>query len=293
MATTGMDVNQRLRQMLPLVAWVVALAVALVTFTAIGTGRLAAPALTDPGSWAQWADGRDPVIATAALLRVVVLGLAWYLLGVTVVGAIARVVRLAAMVRVADALTVPMVRRVLQTSLGVSLATAVAVSSAPHGGLRTGPEPVFAGAAQEVDAPSPPRMRPLPPHADPSPAPAPRDDAVPPPLAPDPPRDEAAPGPIPPPEASPPDLSPTGDAADAADAATVTVRSGDHLWSIAEHHLGAHLDAAPSDQQVAAYWQRLIDANRDRLADPANPDLILPGQQFVLPDDPDAAQERT
>jgi nucleoid-associated protein YgaU len=34
---------------------------------------------------------------------------------------------------------------------------------------------------------------------------------------------------------------------------------------------------------VAPYWRAVIDANRDRLAVPGDPDLILPGQVIVLP----------
>jgi hypothetical protein len=32
-----------------------------------------------------------------------------------------------------------------------------------------------------------------------------------------------------------------------------------------------------------AYLHRLVEANRDRLVDPANPDLVHPGQVMVLP----------
>ncbi len=63
-----------------------------------------------------------------------------------------------------------------------------------------------------------------------------------------------------------------------------TVESGDHLWSIASRALGDRLDREPSADEVLPYWQRLIDANRDRLVDPSNPDLILAGQVFVLPE---------
>jgi nucleoid-associated protein YgaU len=35
---------------------------------------------------------------------------------------------------------------------------------------------------------------------------------------------------------------------------------------------------------VAPYWQRLVEANRPALADPANPDLVFPGQVFTVPD---------
>lgn len=332
-----MDVNERVREMLPLAAWVAALVAALVAFTAMGSGPLAAPALTDPGSWSAWAAGRDPVIATAAVLRLVVLLLAWYLLGVTTVGAAARLARLTAMVRIADALSVPVVRRVLQSSLGVGLATAVAVSSTPVTGARPGgPPPMMAAAAaqdvaEDVAGPTPPRMRPLPPR-EPAAAPSPGHDDSGPPSMPSPPREAPAPLPTSPlpgdpaPTAPPtpdeprPTLNDRTDGTDAtdgpghtdgvaetgspsvtgvvatggdpeappqadgtADAATATVRPGDHLWSIAERHLAAR-DTPPTEDQVADYWRRLIEANRDRLVDPTNPDLILPGQQFALPD---------
>lgn len=60
--------------------------------------------------------------------------------------------------------------------------------------------------------------------------------------------------------------------------------AGDSLWSIAQEHLEDELGEHDlSDETVAAYWRILIEANTDRLSDPQNPDLILPGQQFVLP----------
>ena len=40
---------------------------------------------------------------------------------------------------------------------------------------------------------------------------------------------------------------------------------------------------APTDQEIVPYWNRLIAANRATLADPANPDLVYPGQTFTLP----------
>ena len=66
---------------------------------------------------------------------------------------------------------------------------------------------------------------------------------------------------------------------------TTTVVTGESFWSIAEEALLD--DAAPGteldDQTIAEYWRVLIEANRDRLIEPGNPDLILPGQEFVLP----------
>ena len=66
-----------------------------------------------------------------------------------------------------------------------------------------------------------------------------------------------------------------------------TVQPGDHLWSIAEQEVTLRSGGAASDgvtdADVARYWSTLIDANRDRLVDPDNTDLILPGQVLVLP----------
>lgn len=61
---------------------------------------------------------------------------------------------------------------------------------------------------------------------------------------------------------------------------TVVVGSGDSFWTIAER-VSTVRGGAMSD--VANYWVKLLDANRSRLAQPDNPDLIYPGQQFLLP----------
>lgn len=58
---------------------------------------------------------------------------------------------------------------------------------------------------------------------------------------------------------------------------------GDSFWSIAEETLHDAGFEAPSEAQIAQYWRLLIEENRDRLVDPLNPDLILPGQVFLLP----------
>jgi len=64
---------------------------------------------------------------------------------------------------------------------------------------------------------------------------------------------------------------------------TWTVARGDHLWSIAARTLGTRLGRDAGDDEVQRYWTALIEANRSRLADPSNPDLIFAGQVFVLP----------
>ena len=64
--------------------------------------------------------------------------------------------------------------------------------------------------------------------------------------------------------------------------AKVVVEVGDSFWSIAVGVLTERAAAPPEDRDVVEYWRRLIDANRSRLIDPANPDLIVPGQAVVL-----------
>lgn len=294
--TEGDSVDDRTREVLPLIAWVASLGVAIAAFSAMGGEQLAAPPVTDPGAWGDWAADRDAVVATVAVLRVLVLAMAWYLVGVTTVGALARVARWTRLVRVADALSVPAVRRVLQASLGVGLATTVVVSSTGAAvTAAAGPTTARASAQAALDAPM---LQPVEPDAaGPGPAmtPVPVD---------------GGPGPAPPgmrplPQESPaptmttidpaPDApaDPLPDSGTDADAATtVTVQVGDHLWSIAHHHLDATRGPGSSDEQIADHWRRIVDANRDRLVDPANPDLILPGQEFVLPAVPGSQASR-
>jgi nucleoid-associated protein YgaU len=64
---------------------------------------------------------------------VIVLATTWYLVGATTIGLLARLARSVRAVRVADALTVPALRRLLQASVGLSLATGVVVSALPAG----------------------------------------------------------------------------------------------------------------------------------------------------------------
>jgi DNA-binding SARP family transcriptional activator/nucleoid-associated protein YgaU len=63
----------------------------------------------------------------------------------------------------------------------------------------------------------------------------------------------------------------------------VVVSPGDNLWSLAEAHLEQLHQRAMSPGEVRPYWQEVIAANRERLADPADPDLIFTGQEMRLP----------
>jgi nucleoid-associated protein YgaU len=67
-------------------------------------------------------------------------------------------------------------------------------------------------------------------------------------------------------------------------ATTRLVARGDSLWTIARDHLAAvgKGSGGPTLREVAAYWLRVVEANRHRLVS-GDPDLIYPGEQVLLP----------
>jgi len=146
-----------------LLGWCAALVVGTALFHSLGSGVLAAPPVS-PAGWSEWAAGREPTVIGISLLRLLTLGLCWYLVGVTTVGLVARLLRRARLIRIADALTVPWVRRLLQQGLGVALATAMVTSAAgaaPAGGARLSgespPSATMTLAAATPDVTPPPR----------------------------------------------------------------------------------------------------------------------------------------
>jgi len=351
---------------LALAAWIGSLLAAIALFTWLGGGRLGAPPLTRPGSWAGWVGARSAPDVVFALGRVAVLGLAWYLVGVTTLSLLARWARSLRLLRVADALAFPSVRRLMQACLGLGLATAAVASSSaqpvrPWPGLIAGGPGVVAAASGTgagdpgpSDPPTDPGSSGLPPEpgssglptepgssdppTDPGSSGLPTDPAIPPP----PPRVDAGgdavhdplwylgrpeplPHPTPPapvpsapvpsaptspaltspasirdvggaehpaqPPVEPEPGTPTGaphvriaslPPSPDAGGAWLT-QAGDHFWSIAERVVAGALDREPAEREVAAYWRLLIAANQDRLVHPGNPDLVYPGQSFVLP----------
>jgi len=66
----------------------------------------------------------------------------------------------------------------------------------------------------------------------------------------------------------------------------VVVQPGDNFWDLAEGQLAAAWGRAPADGEVVDHWQALIEANRDALVRPGDPDLIHPGQVFRVPTPP-------
>ena len=63
---------------------------------------------------------------------------------------------------------------------------------------------------------------------------------------------------------------------------TYTVQEGDNFWSIAAAQVQNKLGREPSNAEIAAYWEVLIEANRANISS-GNPSLIFPGEQFTLP----------
>lgn len=276
-----------------LALWMAGLVVGILAFHALGTGRLAPPPAS-PSGWSGWAAGRDPLLATVAVLRLVVLGLAWYLVGATSIGLIARLLRAAHLVRLADALTIPMVRRMLQGAVGLTMATAVVTASMPSvDAARVDGSGASARSAElEWDDPvtsttmalvnhdaieEPGSLRPRPDGGEltlPGAGGSSTDDGT---------------GPPPTPDAltlRPRPLE-TDDARDQHlledQVREHEVRAGDSFWSIAEATLAEHLGRQPTEAEVRDHWRALVAANQDRLAVAGDADLIFPGQCFVVP----------
>jgi hypothetical protein len=115
------------RRSLPLLLWIVMLSALLVGMHFLGRGALAGPPLDDPGVWRGWIGARGAPDAVMVVLRLVVQSVAWYLLAVSLLGIVVRVLRARPLVVAADVVTLPFVRRVLQAGLGAGLAGAALV----------------------------------------------------------------------------------------------------------------------------------------------------------------------
>lgn len=244
-----------MRRALALAAWASILVAVAVGGDALLVGPLAPPGVLDPGSWASWAGARTPIHAAFAVTGLAVVALAWYLLAVTALQVSAHVMGAARLVALSDVVTLPAVRRSVHAVLGLGLAGSVVAAGAARSlpPVIGGPMALVATAAPlEAEPPDSeaPVMRRLP---DPAPVPKERQ---------------------PEPGEAPPAVE------------EWTVAPGDHLWSVAARVLEAAWERVPADDEVGPYWRRLVAANSDRLADPANPDLIYPGQRLAVVEPP-------
>jgi nucleoid-associated protein YgaU len=235
----------RRRQLVVAVGWALALSAVAVALQWAGRGPLAAPPLTDPGRWGAWLDGRTPVVAAFAVLRLLAVGALWYVVVAAFVGAVLRLVGAASLVRVADRFTIGPVRRLVAGSVSLGLASSgLPAVAAPA--LRATP----AAAQTTTTSTRPPTTDTVTMH-------------------------RLGPADAPPPLAVAPltRLEP----------GRWTVKSGECFWSIAQSVMSDRLGRAPTDAEIVPYWRRLIDTNRRDLVNAGDPDLIVPGQVFTIP----------
>lgn len=239
-----------------LAAWVVVLIGALLCLDLLGSGAMAAPPLgAGADALQRWLDSRGPAIAVFALVRLGAVVFAWYLLGTAVAAVVLRAAGVLRAAAVVESLSLPVLRRLVQAAVGLSFA---ASTLAPAGAVTpaTGP----AGASTAVDA------------AAAGAAPT---------------QDEVLMTPLPEEEVVMRRLPDEGDTRSSA-GTPWTVRKGDHFWRVAEEVLAAAWGRRPSDQETTGYWRQLVEANRGRLVDRDNPDLLIPGQILEVPDPPAA-----
>lgn len=256
-----------------LAGWLALLTMTLLLLHAWEAEVLSGPPASVRG-WTGWWAGTDPVVALMSLVRLLVLGLAWYLVVVSLLALVARGVRSSRLQRIVGCLVVPPVRELLAVLVGVALisGTAAPASATPASGERAGDARVPVGlVAVEGPAASPdpqlPTLRQRPGRlAGGRPATALAGDTE----DPDPPL-------------------PSGRRSPSEGATEHVVAPGESFWSIATGRL-ASSGRSTEDAVVARYWLVMIDANRDRLAVPGHPDLLLPGQRLWVP--PVTAPER-
>ncbi|HEV7722097.1 MAG TPA: hypothetical protein VGO60_12465 [Iamia sp.] len=253
------------RRLLVGALWIVGLVATIGVLNRLGSGQLSTPPLFDRSELQLWLDDRDAVVAAFAVIRLVGLALAWYLLVVTVLGLAARLSHIPALVRLADLATLPAVRKILGAVAGVGLAASAGSLMAAN----LFPDQAPRGGGSEAMADNQVVLERLPAS----------DDVI---------------------LRRLPDLEDGTSTLEVEEAPpaeptapTWTAAPGDHLWHIAEATLTESWGRAPTDGEVAPYWTGLIEANRDVLADPSNPDLIHAGQTFRLPAPPPAPTSPT
>jgi resuscitation-promoting factor RpfA len=201
------------------------------------------------GSWLQT---RPPADVLVALLRGIALVGAWWLLAGTVLYAVAAASRIPGALRAVRWATLPSVRRVVDAAFAASLVAGVVFA------------PTVATAATATDPP-------------------PTTTVV---------RDgrggelASLPASEPTTTTAAAPVTPTAATASVPIVATdVVVAPGDSLWELAAEHLARATGrprAVVADVEIAPYWARLCDRNRDSLRS-GDPNLVFPGERVTMP----------
>ena len=238
----------------------------------LGRGALATPPIESWTQFREWLGARSTVTAAIAALRASGAVVALYVSTISLLAIIAEITSFVALGRVAHSLVPRSLRPLVGVALGAGVATAAASLAVPR---TTAPTHL---ATLVLDAPSDATatMYLVSEHAPTTVAIAPTiAAATPPELI----VDTTTP-PLPPTASAPELPAPVGTIR------TWTIERGDHLWAVAHETLADSWQRAPTDAEVVPYWRELIERNRSRLIDPANPDYVLAGQVFELPDVP-------
>lgn len=232
--------------------WLLGLIAAGTLLRLAARGELAGPPLGSLDQLTAWADTREPAVVAVALVRLAAEASVWYVLALSVLHAASSALRIVGGHRLAEALALPGLRRVVHAGLGLGLAATSTV-----------------GAQEEVAAPGVATMAPVTDAALTlsTPGGTTAGTAT---MRPQPPRREVG----------------TATMAPTVTPSTWTVAPGESFWSIAEELLTEAWHRTPSGPEVDAFWRALVEVNRSRLTDPTDADLIQPGQVFEVPSVP-------
>jgi hypothetical protein len=255
----------RLRRTAALLALLAGEALAVLALTRLGDQ----PPFAIPDDAGRWLRSAPPVDVLSAVIRLIALGCAWWLLVTTAACILVRVCRLSAGIRLTAAITLPAVRRAVDRALVVSVVVGTLSGAMPTARADTG-GPGVTDPPIVVVRPDAPTASVRAGRTD-GIAGLPGTTAVP----------AAAPvttAASPTPAASPPPVAPPI-------AGSVTVVAGDNLWVIAARQLAAATArerASVSDEEVARYWVGVCERNRPRLVS-GDVNLIYPGEVVELP----------
>lgn len=283
----------------------------IVVLHAAGQAELAAPPLTSPGDLGSWLSTRGAVVAGFALVRLLALVGAWYLLATTALHGVAHATGSVRLRHAVELVTVPAARRMVARAAGASLAgaslagVALPAPTVATAAVRDGDTADGGGASvssvgepRAPGAPSGERMTLLDDGslggggvedvAGPEAGSLEGDDAG---TVEDDDAGTATMRWLPPAErtAEPPDepsaesgFTRSGTGSGAA-ASSWTLAPGEHLWHVAKIHLSESWGRPVLDGEITRYWVEVVEANRASLPDPANPDLVYPGDVVELP----------